>query len=78
MSSPKTTECSFKIIQKLPQKTSENKDEQIHTLCVELRALPVEDGYGDGRLIDGVFQAALGHGTSRLHQKLRVILHRLD
>lgn len=45
---------------------------------MELRARPVEDGYGDGRLIDGAFQAALGRGTSGLHQKLRVILHRLD
>ena len=31
MSSPKTTECSFKISQKLPQRTSENRDEQMIT-----------------------------------------------
>lgn len=48
---------------------------QIHTLCVELRALPVEDGHGDRRLVNAVLLAAVGCGTSRLHQQLRVTLH---
>lgn len=47
----------------------------VHTVCVQLRGVAVEDGHGDAGFVDGVLQEAVGRRAAGLHQKLRVTLH---